>query len=310
MAHFDPEGGIAPHTRRQVEALAEDVEDVVVVTTAELRDDSRRWLRERARLVERPNYGYDFYSYKVGLETAGDLTSYAEVVVCNDSYVGPLRRYADIFAEMAPRAVDFWGFTATERVKPHIQSFFVTFRPWTVDSAAFRRFWGEMQPLSDRKQVIVQYEVGLSQTLYDAGFCSAPFFVESEADQRLARRRVQWWALHRDRLPRSRAELAVLRKRAGQPWNPSAAMADRALDGGRLPYVKVDTLRFDPYGLDAAHLLDLCEERLPAAFAGVREFLAATASSYPPRPAEVLRPTPAPLRPLAAAVRYAAPGGR
>jgi rhamnosyltransferase len=308
MAHYDPEGLVRPHVRRQVTALAEDIEDVVVVSTAPLTDDARRWLSARARLVERANYGYDFFSYKVGLDAAGDLTAYDEVIVCNDTFVGPLRPYGRIVADMAGRAADFWGFTETRRVRPHVQSFFVAFRPWTVDSRAFRLFWSEMEPISDRKQVILRYEVGMSQRLYDAGFASAAYFDENDADRTLGRRRVRWWAAHRSPLPRTRAEVARFRQRAGEAWNPSSAMADRALADGRLPYVKLDTLRYDPYGLDAGRLLTLCEQRFPDLFDGVRASLADTAAFYRPRPAEVLRPTPLPLRPLAPLVRYTTPG--
>src|SRR5690606_10650266 len=110
MAHYDPRGELGPHVRRQVEALVSAVVDVPVVTTVELTGEARGWLRERCRLIERPNYGYDFFSYKVGLEQAGDLTRYDEVIVCNDSYVGPLTPYPRMFEAMAERPVDFWGF--------------------------------------------------------------------------------------------------------------------------------------------------------------------------------------------------------
>ena len=70
-----------------------------------------------------------------------------------------------------------------------------------------------------------------------------------------------------------------------------AALADRALDDARLPVVKLDTLRFDPYMLGSASLLDRCEQRYPAAFAGVREHLARTARAYAPRPGEPGSPT-------------------
>ncbi|MFT4263025.1 MAG: rhamnan synthesis F family protein, partial [Nocardioides sp.] len=202
MANFDPEGGIGPHVRRQVEALAAGFEDVVVVSTSELTESSRDWLRARVRLIERANYGYDFFSYKAGLESVPEATlqAYDEVVLCNDSYVGPLRDYARILEEMSSRDADFWGLTETDRVAHHVQSFFVAFRPWTVGSQAFRGFWSGMEPLSDRMKVIRRYEVGMSTTLYAAGLRSASYFVESDADRAVARERVEWWAAHRGAL--------------------------------------------------------------------------------------------------------------
>lgn len=304
MAHYDPRGGVGPHVKRQVEALAAGFDDVLVVTTAQLTDESRAWLGSRARLVERTNAGYDFLSYKVGLDTAGDLTRYDDVAICNDTYVGPLRGYARMLDDMADRPADFWGFTDTTRIGRHVQSFFVVFRPWTVASQAFTRFWREMEPISDRRQVILRYEVGLSRTMYRAGLASAPYFVESDADRRLARLRVQWWALHRGRSPRTPADLKLVRAHAAEHWNPAAGLADRALEGGRLPYVKIDTLRYDPYGLGSDDLLTYCEETFPDEFDGVRRWLADTAQFYKPRADELLRPTPRALRPLAAKVRY------
>jgi rhamnosyltransferase len=303
MAHFDHRGDLAPHVRRHVEALAEAVQDLVVVTTADLEPAARTWLSARCRLIERQNLGYDFFSYKVGLD-ASDLVKYDEVVVCNDSFVGPLVPYADIFATMEARPVDFWGLTANHRVRPHVQSFFAAFRSWTVASRAFTGFWADLQPLSDRSMVINKYEIGLSTSLREAGLEWDSYFNETEDDRRLGRRRVWWWWARRHGLPSSPAELETFRVQGRAGWNPSAGMADRALDHGRLPYVKIDTLRYDPYGLNAAKLLDLCERRFPAAFEGVREFIAETDARYPRRPGETLRPVPLPLRPLRPLVEY------
>ncbi|WP_460798001.1 rhamnan synthesis F family protein [Nocardioides pacificus] len=308
MAHYDPRGELGPHVRRQVEALVSAVDDVSVVTTVELTGEARGWLRERCRLIERPNYGYDFFSYKVGLEQAGDLTRYDEVIVCNDSYVGPLTPYPRMFEAMAERPVDFWGFTASERVQHHLQSFFVAFRPWVVESQAFGTFWAEMAPLPNRTAVIVNYEIGMTARLEEAGFRSGSFFEPTEHDRAVARRRVQWWAARRTGIPRNRMVLEELREHARTDWNPAAALADRALDrtpdGGRLPYVKIDTLRYDPYDLGAGRLLEYCEAAYPAQFDGVRGYLEQTARFYPPRPSEVLEEAPAVLKKLRPIVEY------
>lgn len=304
MAHFDVEGVVRPHVRGQVQALAAAVDRLVVCSTARLQPAERAWLSDHAELIERANYGYDFFSYKVGLSHVGDLSGFDEVVVCNDSYVFVHDSYAPLFEEMAQRPVDFWGLTDNERHSTHLQSFFVAFRPWVVESHAFARFWRNLEPISKRRQVIRRYEVGLSQTLHEAGFVSSPYFQGTEHDDRVAARRVKWWAAHRMPFPRTRTEMTALRERAVEPWNPAVAMADRVLDDARLPYVKIDTLRYDPYGLGADRLLDLCEARFPDRMAGVREFLEHTERWYPRRDNERLHPTPALLRPLYPLVRY------
>lgn len=302
MAQYDPRGELGPHVRRQVEALAEGVDDLLVVSTSKLTDASRQWLRERGELLERANFGYDFFSYKTGMETR-DLQQYDEVVICNDSYVGPFVPYADIFATMDERPVDFWGLTRCDRHAPHVQSFFVAFRPWVTSSHAFASFWGGMTPLSDRTRVIARYEVGMSQSLVEAGFRFGSFFNETDADLALGRRRMEWWAAHRSPYPPIGYEADDVRAVSAEPWNPSTAFADRAFDGGRMPFIKIDTLRYDPYRLDSAKLLALGEEHLAGHFDGVRAFLDETSTFYPPRE-EGLYPTPAALLPTKPTVEY------
>ena len=305
MAHFDPRGEVAPHVRRQIRALGQAVDRLVVVSTAELTPQAESWLGAHSELVRRANYGYDFFSYRTGLLEAEELHDYDHVVICNDSFVGPLVPYAEVLSTMDDQRVDFWGLTKTDRVAPHVQSFFVCFRQWVVRSRAFTTFWLRMSSLSDRSQVIRRYEVGLSTTLTGAGFAAGSYFTENDRDRRVARERMWWWAalLTQKRSPRARRAAFVALAR--EPWNPCAGLADRALDGGRLPFVKIDTLRYDPYGLQADRLLTACEREYPEAFDGVRAFLRETAAMYPPRPSEVL-PTPHPvLRPFGRMVRYA-----
>jgi hypothetical protein len=303
MAHYDPRGDIGPHVRRQVMALAEAFGEVVVVSTADLTDASRAWFARHARLIERANYGYDFFSYKRGLESVR-LEDYDDVVICNDTYVGPLTSYSEIFDQMAERPGDFWGLTASQRISPHLQSFFVCFRPWLVHSQVFRKFWDDMRPVSDRQQVIKSYEVGLSETFTDAGFSWTSYYSETDADRALARRRVSWWAVHRNWFPRDREARELLREERRVAWNPAVGLADVALDGARIPYVKIDTLRYDPYQLNSGKLLTLGEQHCPEAFDGVREYLESTALLYPPREKEVLPRTPVVMRPLKHLVEY------
>ena len=304
MAHYDPRGEVAPHVTRQVQALAEAVEDLVIVSTAPLTDTSAEWLAGHGRLIRRDNVGYDFFSYRTGLESVPDLGQYEEVVICNDTYVGPLRPYQRIFDDMAGRPVDFWGLSASQRISPHVQSFFVAFRPWVVASRAFESFWATLEPISERMKVIRRYEVGMTGHLAEAGFAWGSYYVETEAERRLARRRVAWWMAHRGPLPQVTDLRSWYAEQTRAGWNPAVGLADVALDDGRLPYVKLDTLRYDPYGLDSTKLLGLCEARFPSAFEGVRAHLEATREHYPPRVRETLRRTPAALRPLRRLLEY------
>jgi len=304
MAHFDPDGLVAPHVRRQIEAWRRLSVRIIVVSTAVLVDEARQWLATHAELIQRENYGYDFLSYQEGLAAGGDLTAYRDVVICNDTFVGPLRPYEAVFADMADRDADFWGMARCNRRKPHVQSYFAVFRPQVVASTAFRDFWSQVAPLASRGAVIRRYEVGMSVRLRKAGFRFTSYFRESRRERLMGRLRVVWWVLHRPPSKRPGRRLTKLWEDAHEPWNPAAAMADSALDDARFPLVKIDTLRHDPYGLNAGKLLALCELAYPSEFEGVRDYLVRTASRYPTRKGEGLRGTPWWLKPLRPLVSY------
>lgn len=291
MAHYDPHGLVAPHVLRQLDAWNEVADRLMLVSAADITDpDVVASVTERAELVRRDNEGYDFYSYKLGLESVTDLESYDLVVICNDSYIGPLVPWSTVIDAMSHRQVDAWGLTETMRRRRHVQSYFYAFRPWVVASRGFRRFWDDMQVVSDRTKVIRVYELGLSRAILEAGFEIGSYYTESEHDRRLARARQVWWAVHRAPLRPKGKRLSSLPRFAREPWNPMSALADVALDGGRLPVVKIDTLRYDPYRLGSGVLLDACERAYPGQFAGVRQFLERTTTAYPGREGELVGP--------------------
>ena len=298
VAHYDVRGQVAGHALRNIEALARTAQRCVVVSTADLDGAAQALVRARAELLMRPNEGYDFFSYKVGLDAVGDRESYDEVVLSNDSFVGPLVPYPEIFAAMDRKPVDYWGFTVSRRRFPHVQSFFVAFRPWVVRSEAFRSFWDNMRPVSARSQVISAYELGLSRTLTGGRIPVRRLLLETESDRRTARRRHLWWAFLAARMRPSGLRWEAFQTLREEPWNPVSALADRALDEGRLPFVKIDTLRYDPYGLGSSRFLRPASAAIPKSSPG-------SASSSPrpqPDPRRAMeaggQPPPLPLRPV------------
>ena len=305
MAAYDPDGELAGHVRFQIEAWQGQCRRLILVATSRLTPSARDWVAGRAELIERDNVGYDFSSYRTGLLAAGDLAAFDQVVICNDTCVGPLAGFSEIFAGMAGRGADFWGITQSSEIAPHVQSFFVVFERQVVASAAFRDFWQQLTPESNRWTVIVRYEVGLSRALQDAGFVAGSSFVPTRRERLLARARMFWQARHRHEPSPSRSARWRARwARAWGPWNPMCALADSALDAARLPMVKLQVLREDPYHLDAERLWQLCQQAYPDAFAGLDAHLGRTAQAYRKRVRKGRRSTPRLLRPLRRLVSY------
>jgi rhamnosyltransferase len=290
FSHFDPDGLVSPYARRYVRELAGAVDRTVVVSTAPLGPTERAELEDVAELVVRENVGYDFGSWKAGLDRVGDWTGYDRVVLANDSVVGPLRPMEEILAAGPCESADFWGMTISQELTPHVQSWFLVFERGALDSAALTEFWRTMTPISQRSQVILTYELGLSRTLLGAGLRGGSFLNPSREQITRAYRRY-------DTALRADPALAAWARQAGgaasegqwrqvraqrPPWNPCLVFWDAALDGG-LPFVKWELLRDDPYRFGRDQVLSRLERAFPEEFAGVREHLDRVGSRRPVR---------------------------
>ena len=176
VAHYDAAGRIARNLRELVAHLS-SLGRVVFVSTNLAPDEARR-LPSEVEVVTRPNEGYDFFSYKRGIETLGDLGALDALVILNSSFVcvDPPRLTARFFARSRPE-IDVLGLTANYEHAAHLQSFWLSFESRrALDSPGFARFWRDMEPISDRDLVIPRYEVGLSHAMKDAGLTLASAF--------------------------------------------------------------------------------------------------------------------------------------
>lgn len=184
FAHFDPHGDVAPHVLGHLDALAEVSGRLLIVTTAQLTPSSRKQLEARGELIERDNEGYDFYSWKVGLDHAGDWTALPDLLLANDSVVGPLVPYRQILTAAGDSAVGahgagswgFWGITKNQEGGEHLQSYLLGFSEVTLRNPLFAAFWRGMAPLSKRSEVIARYERGIHRLLAAGGVRSHAYF--------------------------------------------------------------------------------------------------------------------------------------
>ncbi len=116
---------------------------------------------------------YDFGSYKRGFQIAKDnklLEGVEELVFCNDSCYAPFSSFEQMFDKMSRLNNDFWGITENVEFSRHIQSYFLVFRSQVFDSKVFNEFICSISAKKTVFEVIQNYEIGLSNLLFDSGF--------------------------------------------------------------------------------------------------------------------------------------------
>lgn len=184
---FDPQGIVDDYVVVLLKALRENLSRLVVVSNTKLDATARTTLEQNADAVfERENQGFDAAGFKAGMVTYcgwDEVQRYDEVVLINDTFFGPIHSFADMFAEMAEKDVDFWGMSAHyaaedgwHRVKygyipSHIQTFFVAFRKKMVCTDVFRSYWDRYDDsMNDFVSVVTQHETIMTKHFEDLGF--------------------------------------------------------------------------------------------------------------------------------------------
>jgi len=179
FAHYDQDNLLDDYVLYYLAGLRRVIRDIIFVSTSTLSEESINRLKTICRrVILKENVGYDFGSWRAALEAAPELSTYDEVIICNDSTYAPLFPFDEIFDKMRVIDCDFWGMTdSTESADTpyHLQSYFLAFRRPVIASSAFKDFWQSVKSEPDKGAIIRKYEVGLTQTLLKAGFRPAVY---------------------------------------------------------------------------------------------------------------------------------------
>jgi GT2 family glycosyltransferase/glycosyltransferase involved in cell wall biosynthesis len=174
FASYERQGGANLLMASYLRAIADQGFSTVLVQTCEDNPDAaayravERWCQ---KILVRPNIGYDFVSWKVGLDfVAKDLDQCEKLLLTNDSIAGPFVGLKPIFARLDGEPSALWGLTdCAETGKQHLQSYFIYADRQVFSSDFFQTFWRNVTVLPEKWRIITEYEVGLSQAALAAG---------------------------------------------------------------------------------------------------------------------------------------------
>jgi rhamnosyltransferase len=238
-AHFDAQDRVRGYVIRNLQAL-EALGEVHFVSNSNLSEATLDLVRPHVvTTCLRENRGFDFGMWAhviLGL----DLAAYDEVLLTNSSVVGPFYALQPVLDRMAEAPCDFWGLTASQMLVPHLQSYFLSFRPQLFKSDVFRRFWASILPYRSKDALVLAYEIGLTQYFSDEGFVWQEAFPRGVL-------RGSW-------LKNWMASRGVSTGRVRRYVDPTLLYPDLLLECG-MPYVKLGLFERNPHRLNLNHLL-------------------------------------------------------
>lgn len=175
FAHYDKYNSIQEYVLYYLKELRKVADTIIFVSDSNLPESEISKVQPLVKLdIATPHGEYDFGSYKRGFSHIPDDTD--ELIFANDSCLGPLYSLDKVFDEMQDKQCDFWGMNShCIDVDFHIQSFFMVFKKEVFRSDLFKNFISSIEKQKHKDDIILNYEIGLSQLLLKNGYRVAAF---------------------------------------------------------------------------------------------------------------------------------------
>jgi lipopolysaccharide biosynthesis protein len=186
FVHHNAQQTVWPHVLHHVEQLATCFDRVHFVSNSPIAHETRVKLTPHATILLRPNVGYDFAAWRdVLLAERATILRADEILLTNDSIIGPFYPMAEVLERVRALDGDIRGITASREHVPHIQSYFLLLKPEVSRSTAFWQFFETVLDYENKWQVIHSYELGFSAWMTQHGFVGVPLIDQRDLEARI-----------------------------------------------------------------------------------------------------------------------------
>lgn len=167
-----------------LEALSKLVKRTIIVVNGQVQDDELANLQRFGQVEFRSNNGYDTAAFKHGILLLGkeELAKYDELLLINDTNVGPFGSLLEVFKKMASRTLDFWGITYGEDqpdftgynqygfIPKHLQSYFLVVEKSMFHTEDFFNYWENLGETDSRLKAVGKHETTFTKYFEDLGY--------------------------------------------------------------------------------------------------------------------------------------------
>lgn len=179
LAHWDPDNLVDPYVLYYLNSLGKLGYCTVLVSSCPRLHRTSALMDCSDAVLLRHCNGYDYASIKGALECLPGLGSAQELLLTNDSIIGPIHPLAPIHTAMDALDCDFWGLLESEDRMPHLQGYYLVFRRTALEHPAFAAFWAKVDTNPDKDRLIAVYELSLTMTFLHQGLRGATFLPAS-----------------------------------------------------------------------------------------------------------------------------------
>lgn len=155
----DKKGIIDDYIIYMLENIKKYSEKIVFVSNVKLEKiQSEKIEHLNCTLINDSKIQSKFDGYKVGILNVGfeNIKEYNKIILMNDSIIGPINSFQDVFNDMEKRDIDFWGITRyygtnknkygeplENEIKEYPETDFIVFSKRMICSNEFKKCWEE-----------------------------------------------------------------------------------------------------------------------------------------------------------------------
>ncbi|KWR74837.1 hypothetical protein RN02_24525 [Pseudomonas sp. PI1] len=256
VAHFDVNNVLEENFRQVISCLSQTFDAVILVSTSDLMPAETSSLGKNVTIILRPNFGYDFYSYRVGVQHALQYAELEHLVLVNSSFVisssAIFSRTLQALLSQASQ-YDVVGITESRQFHWHLQSYLLLLSRRMFRAPGFAAFLEGIRPLNSKFEVILAYELGLSRLIDEMQLKACALF-QPDRQTRLTAYCNWMRVLLRDASISDLVRLKPLRHLREVNWTHFGA-TQIAQEFG---LIKAEVLRNNPHRIQAKSILDSC----------------------------------------------------
>lgn len=165
---YDSKGTVDKSVEYLLGELTLNSDRLIIVINGKIEDGGKKILQTYSNdVVIRENVGYDAGAYKFAIFKylkIEEIRQYDELVLCNDTFIGPFVPLKDIFETMEKTECDLWAINGVDwKFLPDIQSYFFVFNKSIIRDERFFKYWEDNIDEHTRclEDVYAQFETGL-----------------------------------------------------------------------------------------------------------------------------------------------------
>lgn len=184
IAHYHKNGLLRTDLINLIKFFSKFFNQIIFVST-NLQFKEKKKINKYVKIITRENIGYDFYSYKVGInylkkKLKKDFFNSKKLFLLPSSllFINPKKLMMQ-FKKINKFENKVYGLTKSWEICEHLQSELFVFSTNLFKKKIFDSWWNKIKKIKSKQLIIYKYEIGFSNFLKKANIDRIPLFKDN-----------------------------------------------------------------------------------------------------------------------------------